>query len=158
MKLRWSSSDFLLLLVFFFSYLSLCELQRGRQEKPLRPDHVLLPRELLLQPGQLLTGEASAHAFRFPTFRFEGVKPCADFGQRSCEEERKRETFRFQFLTFKDLFVSFSCWILKLTLCVKCSTTRCLVGERWAAVDGVSRLSVCVQHARCVKVRCCGYR
>lgn len=43
------------------SYLSFCELQSRGQEEPLRADHVLLPRKLLLQSGELLAGEAGAH-------------------------------------------------------------------------------------------------
>lgn len=63
-----------------FSHLSFCELQSGRQEEPLGADHVLLPGELLLQPGELLAGEAGAHPFRLATFSLERMKPRVHFG------------------------------------------------------------------------------
>lgn len=66
---------------FICSHLSFCELQSRGQEEPFGPDHVLLPGELLLQPGELLAGEARAHPFRLPTFSFERVQPCVHFGQ-----------------------------------------------------------------------------
>ena len=54
-------------------YLGLGELQVRRQDEPLRADHVLLARELLLQPGQLLVGEAGAHAFGLSSLGLERV-------------------------------------------------------------------------------------
>lgn len=73
--------------VLRIGHLSLCELQRGGEQEPLRADHVLLPGELLLQAGELLAGEAGAHPFGLPTLGFEWLQACVDFGHRSCRED-----------------------------------------------------------------------
>lgn len=72
------------------SYLSLGELQSRGQQEPLRTHHVLLPGELLLQPGQLLAGEAGAYPFRLSSFGFERMHSCVDSGQRGCRQAKGR--------------------------------------------------------------------
>lgn len=53
------------------SYLLFSEVQGGGEQASLRAHHVLLPRKLLLQPGQLVAGEDGPDPLGFASLGFE---------------------------------------------------------------------------------------
>lgn len=52
-------------------YLLFSEVQGGGKQAPLRAHHILLPCKLLLQPGQLVTGEDGPDSLGFGSLGFE---------------------------------------------------------------------------------------
>lgn len=53
------------------AYLLFSEVQGGGEQAPLCAHHVLLPGELLLQPGQLVAGEDGPDTLGFASLGFE---------------------------------------------------------------------------------------
>lgn len=53
------------------AYLLLSEVQSGGEQTPLHAHHILLPRKLLLQPGQLVAGEDGPDSLGFAGLGFD---------------------------------------------------------------------------------------